>query len=73
MAANLTGRGLIKPICLLTFSPNSPAAHRSHTTMVGDRRHDAMGAIANGVRAVGVLSGIWRPGGTVGTRCQHAA
>jgi phosphoglycolate phosphatase len=31
--------------------------HRMHTTMVGDRSHDAVGAIASGVRAVGVLWG----------------
>jgi phosphoglycolate phosphatase len=29
----------------------------AHTTMVGDRLHDALGAIANGVKPVGVLWG----------------
>jgi phosphoglycolate phosphatase len=42
---------------LLAHVLASSQLHRSNTTMVGDRRHDALGAIANGVRAVGVLWG----------------
>ena len=30
---------------------------RTHTMMIGDRHHDVVGAIANGVRALGVLWG----------------
>jgi phosphoglycolate phosphatase len=31
--------------------------HPAHTVMIGDRHHDVVGAITNGVRAVGVLWG----------------
>lgn len=31
--------------------------------MVGDRRHDVEGAAAFGIDCVGVLYGLWQPGG----------
>jgi phosphoglycolate phosphatase len=42
---------------LISFILSSSSLNPAHTTMVGDRLHDAMGAIANGVKPVGVLWG----------------
>lgn len=42
---------------LIAHVLSSSQLHREQTAMVGDRHHDAVGALANGVRAVGVLWG----------------
>lgn len=42
---------------LIAHVLSSSRLQREHTAMVGDRHHDAVGALANGVRAVGVLWG----------------
>jgi phosphoglycolate phosphatase len=42
---------------LISYILSDSLLDSAHTTMVGDRLHDAMGAMANGVRPVGVLWG----------------
>ena len=42
---------------LIAYALSNSQLDRAQTTMVGDRRHDAVGAMANGVKAVGALWG----------------
>jgi len=54
--SELDGR-LTDKVDLIAYVLSSAQLQPTHTTMVGDRLHDVVGAIKNGVRPVGVLWG----------------
>jgi len=54
--ADLDGRRADKTE-LLGYALKISGADRQRATMVGDRRHDVVGALNNGMRAIGVLYG----------------